>query len=116
MTDMNETAWMWVAKGGGAVAGSAISLAYILPTGRREAAIRFAVGVACGLVFGGAAGLKIAGELGIRALIGPLELMLMGSAAASLCAWWMLGFLQRAFQAGGPRFGKRKAEASQDEA
>ena len=116
MTDMNETAWMWVAKGGGAVAGSAISLAYILPTGRREAAIRFAVGVACGLVFGGVAGLKIANELGIRGLIGSLELMLMGSAAASLCAWWVLGFLQRAFLAGGRHVQKRKAETSSNEA
>ena len=65
MTDMSQTAWIWLAKGAGAVAGSAISLAYILPHGRREAAARFAVGVVCGLVFGGTAGLKIATELGI---------------------------------------------------
>ena len=96
MNDLPESAWLWVAKAGGAVAGSAISLAYVLPNGRREAAIRFAVGVACGLVFGGAAGLKLATELGIGAALGPGERMLMGSAAASLCAWWALGLLQRA--------------------
>ncbi|MEX0955430.1 MAG: DUF6107 family protein [Rhizobiaceae bacterium] len=92
-----ETIWLWLAKAGGAVAGSAISLAYVLPHDRREAAIRFAVGVACGLVFGGAAGLKIATELGIADRLGTGELMLMGSAAASLCAWWALGLIMRAF-------------------
>lgn len=100
MTDMSGTAWLWAAKGAGAVAGSAVSLAYILPSGRREAAARFAVGVVCGLVFGGTAGLKIAIELGIDGAIGPMELALMGSAAASLCAWWVLGFVLRALQRG----------------
>ena len=95
---MNDTHWLWLAKLAGAVAGSAISLAYILPSGRREAAIRFAVGVACGLVFGGTAGLKIATELGIAPVIGSGELVLMGSAAASLCAWWALGVLSRMLQ------------------
>ena len=90
-----EPIWLWLAKAGGAVAGSAISLAYVLPDDRREAAIRFAVGVACGLVFGGTAGLKIAAELGITGALGPGELMLMGSAAASLCAWWALGLIMR---------------------
>jgi hypothetical protein len=90
-----ETIWLWLAKAGGAVAGSAISLAYVLPSSRREAAIRFAVGVACGLVFGGAAGLKIASELGIADALGAGELMLTGSAAASLCAWWALGLIMR---------------------
>jgi len=98
---MNDTHWLWMAKVAGAVAGSAISLAYILPHGRREAAARFAVGVVCGLVFGGTAGLKIASELGIENLLGPGEMMMMGSAAASLCAWWALGFAMRAFQGNG---------------
>ena len=96
MTD--QTNWLWLAKVAGAVGGSAISLAYILPHGCREAASRFAVGVVCGLVFGGTAGLKIASELSIEAMIGPVEMMLMGSAAASLCAWWALGFVMRAFE------------------
>ena len=90
-----ETLWLWLAKAGGAIAGSAISLAYVRPDNRREAAIRVAVGVACGLVFGGTAGLKIAAELGITGALGPGELMLMGSAAASLCAWWALGLIMR---------------------
>jgi len=98
MTDLSQTAWLWIAKGAGAIAGSAISLAYILPHGRQEAAIRFAVGVVCGLVFGGAAGLKIADELSLAGKIGAVELMLVGSAAASLCAWWALGFVLRAFE------------------
>lgn len=92
-----ETAWLWLAKGAGAIAGSAISLAYLLPSGRREAAVRFAVGVACGLVFGGTVGLKIATELGVAGALSAGELMLMGSAAASLFAWWAIGFVLRAF-------------------
>jgi hypothetical protein len=103
MTDYSEAAWLWAAKGTGAVAGSAISLAYILPKGRREAAIRFAVGIACGLVFGGAAGLKIVAELGIAEAIGAGETMLLGSAAASLSAWWALGFVMRVLERGGRR-------------
>lgn len=95
MSDVSNDALLWAAKGAGAVAGSAVSLAYILPQGRREAAARFAVGVVCGLVFGGTAGLKIAVELGVDKLIGPAETMLMGSAAASLCAWWAVGAVIR---------------------
>jgi hypothetical protein len=98
MTDISGTAWLWAAKGAGAVAGSAISLAYLLPEGRRDAAVRFAVGVVCGLVFGGTAGVKIAVELGVERLIGPAETMLMGSAAASLCAWWAVGAVIRALK------------------
>jgi hypothetical protein len=97
MTLLSDAAWIWAAKGLGAVAGSAISIAYILPKGRREAAIRFAVGVVSGLVFGGAAGLKIAGELGIEDRLGAVETILMGSAASSLCAWWAVGFVSRHF-------------------
>ncbi|MBN9244188.1 MAG: hypothetical protein J0I98_15470 [Mesorhizobium sp.] len=112
MNDFSQTAWLWLAKAGGAVAGSAISLAYMLPHGRREAAARFAVGVVCGLVFGGTAGLKVASELEIETAIGPTELMLMGSAVASLCAWWALGFVVRAFQQNGigSLFGKKNRE------
>lgn len=102
MTDAPD-AWMWGARGAGAVAGSAISLACMMPEDRREAALRFAVGVVAGLVFGGTAGLKIAAELGIAEAIGPLETMLTGSAAASLLAWWVLGLAIRAV--------KRRGEA-----
>jgi hypothetical protein len=81
------------------VAGSAISIAYMLPAGRREAAIRFAVGVAAGLVFGGAAGVKIAVELGVEDRLGAAEIMLTGAAAASLTAWWAVGIVIRALHA-----------------
>ncbi|WP_409014631.1 DUF6107 family protein [Aminobacter aminovorans] len=98
MTYLPDPGWLWLAKSAGAIAGSAISLAYILPQGRREAAVRFAVGVACGLVFGGTVGLKIAAELGIEELINVTEMTMMGAAAASLCAWWALGFVKRFFE------------------
>lgn len=104
MADMTGAAWLWAAKGAGAVAGSAISIAYMLPHGRREAAARFAVGVVSGLVFGGTAGLKIALMLDLEDSLGSLELALMGSAAASLFAWWVLGFAIRALER---RFGAR---------
>ncbi|MBI1620759.1 DUF6107 family protein [Aquamicrobium zhengzhouense] len=98
---MSDTFWLWSARAGGAAAGSAISLAYLLPHSRREAAVRLGIGVASGLVFGGTVGLKIAAELGIAEKLGPYELVLMGSAAASLCAWWTLGLLVRFFRAKG---------------
>ncbi len=105
MTDLSEAAWVWAAKCAGAIAGSAVSLAYLLPAGRREAATRFAVGLTCGLVFGGTAGLKIATELGIERTIGPVETALMGAAAASLFAWWALGLALRTLAGGGrPRW------------
>lgn len=103
MTDFNQAAWLWAAKGAGAVAGSAISLAYLLPQGRREAAARFAVGVVSGLVFGGTAGIKIAKELGIDDVLSSGEVLMMGSAAASVCAWWALGFVMRSFERRGRR-------------
>ena len=70
-------------------------------SGRREAAARFAAGVVMGLIFGPTVGLKIAAEFGVSALVGTLETVLMGSAAASFCAWWALGFVKRMFEPGG---------------
>jgi Family of unknown function (DUF6107) len=95
MSGLPEGALIWGAKLGGAVAGSAISLAFMLPVNRREAALRFAVGLVSGVVFGGMAGLKLASELGLEGKVGAPELMLAGSAAASLCAWWALGVLAK---------------------
>jgi hypothetical protein len=92
---MNEAVLEGAARIAGAVAGAAISLAYILPAGRREAALRFAVGIVSGLTFGGVAGLKIAAELGLGGQIGEAERMLIGSAVASLSAWWVLGYVMR---------------------
>ena len=86
---------VWAAKGAGATIGSAISLAYLLPRGPREAAIRFAVGATTGLVFGSTAGLWLAAKLDLAGQLPETELALVGSAAASLSAWWALGAVQR---------------------
>jgi hypothetical protein len=87
--------WVWAAKGVGAIAGAMISLVYLLPRGRREAAGRFFIGFACGLTFGGAAGVSLSDWLAISHRMTAAETMLMGAAAASLCAWWALGALAR---------------------
>ena len=100
MADMSSPAALWAAKTAGAIAGSAISLAYILPRGRREAALRFVVGIVSGLVFGGVAGLKLAAELGLSEHMSTSEIMLSGAALASLCAWWAVGFAVRFFSHG----------------
>lgn len=90
---------VWMAKLAGATAGSAISVAYFLPRGRREAAARFLIGVVTGLVFGAPAGLALAVQFGLGDALSASERIMMGSAAASLCAWWGLGALAR-FAAG----------------
>lgn len=95
MADISDVAGLWLAKTAGAIAGSAVSIAYLLPAGRREAAIRFAVGVVCGVVFGGTVGFKIAIELDVASYLAPFEMMLMGSGVASLCAWNAIGFVMR---------------------
>jgi hypothetical protein len=76
MTHWSDAAWILAAKAAGAIAGSAVSLAYMLPRDKSEAAIRFIVGIVCGLAFGGAAGIKIAAELDIGGELGKTELML----------------------------------------
>ncbi|MGB7432080.1 MAG: DUF6107 family protein [Ahrensia sp.] len=86
---------LWAAKIVGACAGSAISIAYILPRGRREAAIRFASGVAGGVVLGTTVGAYAAHQLGIDAMLSDFEVVLMGSSLASLFLWWAIGFLLR---------------------
>ena len=84
-----------VAKVLGAVAGSAISLASILPRRRREAALRFLTGLVAGIVFGGPAGLKLMAILELDHPMTSFEIALSGAAATSLCAWWTLGILAR---------------------
>ncbi len=83
------------AKLAGAVGGSVISIAYLLPNGRREAMARFLTGAVTGVVFGGPAGIALGDHLRLGGRIGATELMLIGSAAVSLSAWWALGALQR---------------------
>jgi len=67
MTDFSHDGGVWSARVIGAVAGSAISLVYLLPKGRREAAVRFLTGVCCGMIFGGPAGLWIVRKLDVAA-------------------------------------------------
>ena len=93
MTDFTGEGGLWAQRLAGASAGAAMSLIHLLPQNRREAASRFLTGVACGLVFGGPAGLWLSEALALRGALSPSELMLSGSAAASLCAWWGLGIL-----------------------
>ena len=91
---------VWVVKLVGALAGSLISLAYILPRGRREAMLRLSVGIFSGLLFGTTAGLKIADFLGLLGRVSLVEITLVGAAASSLCAWWALGVLHRLSERG----------------
>lgn len=84
-----------VAKIAGAIAGSAISLVYVLPKGKREAFARFFVGLGIGIIFGAATGHALADQLGVASHLSDIETTLSGSAAASLCAWWGLGLLSR---------------------
>jgi hypothetical protein len=86
---------VWAAKMFGATAGAGISLIYLLPKSRREAASRFMTGISCGLIFGAPTGLWLEARLGIAGLLSGPEMMLAGSACASLCAWWVLGALAR---------------------
>jgi hypothetical protein len=89
-----------IAKAIGAVSGSAVSLAYVLPKGRRDAALRFFTGLACGGVFGSPAGAKLAEWMGISAHMSGFETAMTGAAAASMCAWWGLGVLARIAERG----------------
>ena len=99
-----EEVWVLLAKIVGAIAGSAISIAYLLPSGRREAWLRFIVGIAIGMVFGTATGWKLADYLNVTDRMSEIEIALSGSALASLCAWWGLGVLSRIFTK--PKFAK----------
>lgn len=95
LNGFGDSALILLAKFIGAICGAAMSLAYVLPRGRREAALRFTTGLAAGMVFGTAAGLKIAVHLELDALLSPVEIALVGAAATSLCAWWALGIIAR---------------------
>jgi hypothetical protein len=86
---------VWLAKTLGATAGAGVSLIYLLPKSRREAASRFATGLSCGLIFGGPTGLWLTERLGLGGQLSGPETILAGSAAASLSAWWVLGALSR---------------------
>jgi hypothetical protein len=95
---------LWAMRLIGAAAGAGVSLVYLLPKGRREAASRFFTGLSCGLIFGGPTGIWLSERLGIGNALSGSETLLAGSAAASLSAWWVLGALSRV--AG--RFGRER--------
>jgi hypothetical protein len=95
MAVISSAAGLWVERAVGAAAGAAVSLIYLLPRSRREAAGRFFTGLACGMTFGGPAGAWLAQRLDLSGVLSASETMLSGSAAASLCAWWGLGVLAR---------------------
>jgi hypothetical protein len=95
MTDFSHDGGVFTARLIGAVAGSAISLVYLLPKGRREAAGRLLTGVACGLIFGGPTGVWCATRLGLAQHLSAAEIMLAGATLASFTAWWGLGLLVR---------------------
>lgn len=95
MTDLSTAGGLWAERLAGSSAGAAVSLIYLLPENRREAAGRFLSGLACGLVFGGPAGLWLQHVLQLGEALSASELMLSGSAAASLSTWWGLGVLSR---------------------
>ncbi|MDE1186276.1 MAG: DUF6107 family protein [Pantoea sp.] len=95
MAHLPSDAGLWAAKIVGASAGAAVSLIYLLPKNRREAAGRFFTGLSCGLIFGGPTGVWGAERLDLSPVLSAVDVMLAGSAAASLCAWWGLGILSR---------------------
>lgn len=105
MADFGSDPGLWMAKGAGAVAGAAVSLVYMLPRGRREAASRFVTGVVFGLIFGGPTGVWLAARLGIAGQLSGGELVMSGAAAASMMAWWVLGAAVRVAK----RFGRETA-------
>jgi len=95
ISEIPEHVWVFVAKIVGAICGSAISIAYLLPKDRREAFLRFFIGISMGMIFGTSAGMKLSDYLGITQRISAIEMALSGAALASLCAWWGLGILSR---------------------
>lgn len=103
MSDLGSDPGVGIAKVLGATAGAGVSLIYLLPKSRREAASRFLTGVSCGLIFGAPTGLWLVERLGIGGELSGAEVMMAGSAAASLSAWWVLGVLARVAD----RYGRR---------
>lgn len=95
MADFVHDPGLWMERTLGASAGAAISLVYMLPKGKREAASRFLTGLISGMIFGGPAGSFLAARLGLAGTLSGSEIMLSGAAAISLSAWWGLGLLQR---------------------
>jgi len=95
MSEISPDQSMLAARMAGAVAGALVSLAYMMPKGAREASARAIAGIVSGLVFGAPAGVALAQWMGVTDMLSAPETLLMGSAAASMTAWWVLGALAR---------------------
>ncbi|MCC2609042.1 DUF6107 family protein [Neorhizobium petrolearium] len=105
MSDLGSDPGVGIAKVLGSMAGAGVSLIYLVPKSRREAASRFLTGVSFGLIFGGPTGLWLETRLGIGGELSGAEVMLAGAATASLSAWWVLGVLARVADRYGRRVG-----------
>lgn len=99
MADLGNEASLFpgvlAAKVAGAAVGAGISLIYLLPRNGQEAASRFFTSLCCGLIFGGPVGFWLVEQMEIGDRVSLSEVMLTGSAAASLSAWWVMGALAR---------------------
>ncbi|MAY60917.1 MAG: hypothetical protein CML29_01785 [Rhizobiales bacterium] len=95
MSSIDPDPAMLAARLCGSVAGALVSLAYLMPKSMREATARALASLASGLVFGAPVGAALAEKFAITAQVGPPEILLMGSAAASMSVWWILGALVR---------------------
>ena len=93
--ELQPEALLWIFRIVGALAGSAISLAYFLPRRKRDAFMRLVVGFVSGLVFGRPVGLHLSRWLDLRDDLPRLEINLIGAAVVSLTAWWVLGIVKR---------------------
>jgi hypothetical protein len=95
MSEFVHDSSLWVARLTGSLAGVGISLVYLLPKSHREAASRFMCGMLCGVIFGGPTGLWLARYLSVADGLSQQDIVLAGSAAASLSCWWVLGIMAR---------------------
>lgn len=95
MSEFSHDAGLWAARLTGSLAGVGISLVYLLPQTHREAASRFMCGMLSGVIFGGPVGLWLVRQFSLADGLGQQDIMLAGSAAASLSCWWVLGILAR---------------------
>lgn len=93
--EIPDSGWVWFAKLVGALAGSAVSIVYVLPRNRREAASRLVVGVITGLIFGTTVGHHVAIRLALNETLSKWEITLVGATLSSLAAWWVIGMLIR---------------------
>lgn len=95
MSEFLHDTGLWAARLTGSVAGVGISLVYLLPQSHREAASRFMCGMLSGVIFGGPLGLWLARHFALSDGLSTQDIVLAGSAAASLSCWWVLGILTR---------------------